>query len=261
MCCYCLYSRTSVHPYIRIRRHLTSTPPLTPHQHISINSHLHSSTSNPFTRKIAMSGPYDQYNQGHQQYPQQGQYPPQQHGYDQGGYQQPGYQPQQQAQGYYGDQQQGYQQPSYDQQYGAPAHGGFQHGQQVAPYQQQPQPQQGQYGQQAQYPAQDQYPGQAPQHQFPQQGAYAHDQYPQGQNAYPQPQPGHQPYGSTDPNAQAEGDRGLMGALGGGAAGYFGGNKMGGHGIIGAIAGSILGSKLEDKSKKPKTGNQGGYYH
>ena len=56
---------------------------------------------------------------------------------------------------------------------------------------------------------------------------------------------------------QAEGDRGLMGALGGGAAGYFGGNKMGGHGIIGAIAGSILGSKLEDKHKKPKHSNNG----
>ena len=50
-----------------------------------------------------------------------------------------------------------------------------------------------------------------------------------------------------------------MGALGGGAAGYFGGNKMGGHGIIGAIAGSILGSKLEDKAKKPKHGN-GGFF-
>lgn len=48
---------------------------------------------------------------------------------------------------------------------------------------------------------------------------------------------------------QAEGDRGLMGALGGGAAGYFGGNKMGGHGLMGAIAGAFLGHKLEDKAK------------
>jgi hypothetical protein len=31
---------------------------------------------------------------------------------------------------------QGYQQQGYNQQYGAPAHGGFQHGQQVAPYDQ-----------------------------------------------------------------------------------------------------------------------------
>ncbi|KAF1978778.1 hypothetical protein BU23DRAFT_188219 [Bimuria novae-zelandiae CBS 107.79] len=101
------------------------------------------------------------------------------------------------------------------------------------------------------------YPGQTPAQQFPQQGAYPHDQYPQGQYA----QPGQQNYGPTDPNSQAEGDRGLMGALGGGAAGYFGGNKMGGHGIIGAIAGSILGSKLEDKNKNKKHSQQGGYYH
>jgi hypothetical protein len=97
------------------------------------------------------------------------------------------------------------------------------------------------------------YPGAQPQSQFPQQGAYPGDQYPHGQqpNAYGPPgQPG--AYGATDPNAQAEGDRGLMGALGGGAAGYFGGNKMGGHGIMGAIAGAVLGSKLEDKAKKPK---------
>jgi hypothetical protein len=103
------------------------------------------------------------------------------------------------------------------------------------------------------------YPGAQPQSQFPQQGAYPGDQYPQGQqpNAYGPPgQPG--AYGATDPNAQAEGDRGLMGALGGGAAGYFGGNKMGGHGIMGAIAGAVLGSKLEDKAKKPKH-NGGGW--
>jgi hypothetical protein len=88
-----------------------------------------------------LSGPYDQYNQGYQQYPPQGQYPPQQQGYEQAGYQQ-GYPPpqqQQQGHGYYDQQQQGYQQQGYDQQYGAPAHGGFQHGQQVAPYDQQQQ--------------------------------------------------------------------------------------------------------------------------
>lgn len=58
---------------------------------------------------------------------------------------------------------------------------------------------------------------------------------------------------------QQEGDRGLLGAMGGGAAGYFGGNKMGGHGIIGAIAGAVLGSKLEDHQKKPKHDQYGGY--
>jgi len=46
-----------------------------------------------------------------------------------------------------------------------------------------------------------------------------------------------------------------MGALAGGAAGAFGGNKMG-HGILGGLAGAFLGSKLEDKAKKPKP-NQG----
>ena len=104
------------------------------------------------------------------------------------------------------------------------------------------------YGQQS-------YPGQAPAQQFPQQGGYVQDQYPQGQYG----QHGQQgQYGSTDPNAQAEGDRGLMGALGGGAAGYFGGNKMGGHGIMGALAGAVLGSKLEDKAKDKKHHNQQG---
>jgi outer membrane lipoprotein SlyB len=50
-----------------------------------------------------------------------------------------------------------------------------------------------------------------------------------------------------------------MGALGGGAAGYFGGNKMGGHGIMGALAGAVLGSKLEDKHKGKKHPKQGGW--
>ena len=58
---------------------------------------------------------------------------------------------------------------------------------------------------------------------------------------------------------QGEGDRGLMGALGGGAAGYFGGNKAGGHGIIGAIAGAFMGHKLEDHVKKPKHNGGGGW--
>lgn len=104
-----------------------------------------------------------------------------------------------------------------------------------------------------QYP-QSQYPGQPPAQQFPQQGAYPSDAYP----PYSQPsQPGQQPYNPTDPAAQQEGDRGLMGALGGGAAGYFGGNKMGGHGIMGAIAGAVLGSKLEDRQKAKKHGHGG----
>jgi hypothetical protein len=49
-----------------------------------------------------------------------------------------------------------------------------------------------------------------------------------------------------------------MGALAGGVAGHYGGNKMGGHGIIGTIAGAVLGSKLEDKHKAHKHSGQGG---
>ena len=38
----------------------------------------------------------------------------------------------------------------------------------------------------------------------------------------------------------------MMGALASGVAGFAGGHKMGNHGLIGGIAGAILGSKLED---------------
>ena len=61
----------------------------------------------------------------------------------------------------------------------------------------------------------------------------------------------------SNPNSQfppgAETDRGLMGALAGGAVGAYGGHQMG-HGIIGGIGGAIAGSKLEDhyKDKKKK---------
>jgi len=50
-----------------------------------------------------------------------------------------------------------------------------------------------------------------------------------------------------------------MGALSGGAAGAFGGHKLG-HGFIGAIAGAVMGSAAEDKlkAKKHKQGGQGG---
>lgn len=50
-----------------------------------------------------------------------------------------------------------------------------------------------------------------------------------------------------------------MGALGGGAAGYFGGNKMGGHGLIGGLVGAVMGHKLEEKKKKKKD-KYGGYH-
>jgi hypothetical protein len=47
-----------------------------------------------------------------------------------------------------------------------------------------------------------------------------------------------------------------MGAVTGGAAGYFGGKKMGGHSLIGMIGGAIAGSKLEDEVKKHHGHNQ-----
>jgi len=53
---------------------------------------------------------------------------------------------------------------------------------------------------------------------------------------------------------QQEGDRGLMGAIAGGTAGYYGGSKYaGGHGLMGAIAGAFAGHKLEEKAKKHHT--------
>jgi len=53
-----------------------------------------------------------------------------------------------------------------------------------------------------------------------------------------------------------------MGGLAGGTAGYFGGNKMGGHGLLGAVAGAFMGHKAEDalKDKKQKKHQYGGYH-
>ena len=57
---------------------------------------------------------------------------------------------------------------------------------------------------------------------------------------------------SGQPNAQGpEADRGLLGAMAGGAAGAFGGHKVG-HGVLGALGGAILGSLTEDYAKKGK---------
>ncbi|KAI1777985.1 carbohydrate-binding module family 50 protein [Hypoxylon cercidicola] len=56
-------------------------------------------------------------------------------------------------------------------------------------------------------------------------------------------------YKSEDPYKNADAgeveDRGVMGALAGGAAGAYGGHKMG-HGIIGAIGGAFAGHKVEE---------------
>lgn len=113
-----------------------------------------------------------------------------------------------------------------------------------------PQDQRGGYGP----PAQQQYP---PQQQYGQQPQY--EQQPQ----HGQQQGGYQdPNAPFDPNAPPgeEGDRGIMGAIGGGLAGrYAGKNYGGGHSFLGMIGGAIAGSKLEDAVKERK--HHGGGHH
>jgi len=87
-------------------------------------------------------------------------------------------------------------------------------------------------------------------------------------NSYYQPQTGP---GDADPyynNTQQPGqmnpdgtqDRGLLGAMAGGAAGAYAGHKTRGHGVLGALGGAILGSLTEDYAKKGKKNkkNKGG---
>ncbi|KAF2163285.1 hypothetical protein M409DRAFT_57575 [Zasmidium cellare ATCC 36951] len=50
-------------------------------------------------------------------------------------------------------------------------------------------------------------------------------------------------------NGPPDADRGVMGALAGGAAGAYGGHQLG-HGVIGAIGGAYAGHKLEDAYQK-----------
>ncbi|CAJ2501681.1 Uu.00g045340.m01.CDS01 [Anthostomella pinea] len=108
------------------------------------------------------------------------------------------------------------------------------------------------YGQQQQYSP----PQQAPassygggQYSPPDWAAYGH---------WPQPYVPIPTAGQPLPPGGAEADRGLMGAVAGGAAGAYGGHRMG-HGIMGGIGGAVAGSILEDalkqhnkKDKKPK---------
>jgi len=52
-----------------------------------------------------------------------------------------------------------------------------------------------------------------------------------------------------------------MGAIAGGAAGYYGGGKVGGgHKVLGALAGAFAGHKLEESFKHGKHGQQGQQY-
>ncbi len=92
----------------------------------------------------------------------------------------------------------------------------------------------------------------------------------QDQYSYPQQQQfgtNDSYYGSqqpTQPGAagpQQENDRGLLGAVAGGAAGAWGGHKAG-HGFLGSIGGAIVGSLTEDYAKKHhKQGKQNKHHH
>lgn len=64
------------------------------------------------------------------------------------------------------------------------------------------------------------------------------------------PQYGYQQQGFPQPqrSPQPEADKGVMGALAGGALGAYGGHQVN-HGVIGAVGGAIAGSKLEDHYK------------
>jgi len=133
-----------------------------------------------------------------------------------------------QNQGYYGQQQpqrqygeEGYNQPPPQRPYGEEGYGQQSHDR----------PQQHQYGQPAPYGSSE----------YPPRPEYG--QRFEGQE-YP---PTNAPYGG--PNAEGDGDRGVMGALAGGAAGAFGGHKVH-HGFLGSVGGAIAGSVLEDQYKK-----------
>lgn len=101
--------------------------------------------------------------------------------------------------------------------------------------------------------------------QYGQQQAQGQPQY--GQEGQQQVRPEDIPPQSSDPNLPnydpnapplPEGERGLLGGIGGAWAGHHFGGKAG-HGILGTIGGAIAGSFLEDKFKDRKHGShQGG---
>lgn len=68
---------------------------------------------------------------------------------------------------------------------------------------------------------------------------------PPGAAAQPVPEAQYPPGPGAEP---VEGERGLLGAIAGGAAGAYGGHKVG-HGFIGAVGGAYAGHKLEDHWK------------
>ncbi|KAH6660462.1 CVNH domain-containing protein [Truncatella angustata] len=114
----------------------------------------------------------------------------------------------------------------------------------------------GHQGQQSYYQAQQHSP-----HQLPSQPQYAQSPPPQYEHS-PQRQyasPGYLPQIKqeyTSPPVpgqvpQTEEERGLMGALAGGAAGGFAGHKVN-HGFLGAVGGAFAGHKLQDAYKDHK---------
>lgn len=213
-----------------------------------------------------MSGPYDSYNQYPAPYPGQG-------------YSQPPYGQQPYPEQSFGP-------PRRADSFGPPQQGGFQHGQAGSLYgtydASNPQGNAGYYGPSA--PPPQHYGPAQPQ----QQGGYdaGAEAYRQNQ-AYQasmndpnqqQPQQYHQAIEShqfarqsSDPNApnydpnappMSEGERGLLGALGGGVGGHFLGKKAN-HGLLGTIGGAILGSMAEDYAKKQykRQHGSGGHHH
>ncbi|OCT45245.1 hypothetical protein CLCR_06279 [Cladophialophora carrionii] len=218
-----------------------------------------------------MSGPYDSYGgQGYgSQYPQQGYgqqqgYPPQQ-GYDQGQQY-----PSQQGYQQYPPQDQGFGPPRRQDSFGPPQQGGFQHGQQTYQFgaydASNPQGNAGYYGQpqQQQYGSNDAYAqNQAYQQQMSHggQGQQSQGVPAQAQNHQFSPQSSDPNAPNYDPNAppMTEGERGLLGAIGGGFGGHFLG-KSSGHGFLGTVGGALLGSVAEDflKDKKKKHHGSGG---
>jgi hypothetical protein len=103
-----------------------------------------------------------------------------------------------------------------------------------------------------QYPQQPQYGQQAPQQVYD----------PNGQPHQFPPQSSDKDAPNYDPNAppMAEGERGLLGSIGGGVAGHYLGKNTG-HGFLGSIGGAILGNIMEDKVKKGKKPKQHGSSH
>lgn len=83
----------------------------------------------------------------------------------------------------------------------------------------------------------------------PEQARYYSQSYDPSYQSQPQ-------YGQYQQPGQ-EADRGVLGALGGGAAGGFAGHKAG-HGILGTIGGAIVGHLTEDFAKQKRNKNRHG---